>query len=252
LVEGLAEGKAPDASWRSVAQSLEAKGATGSCAARAAGLPMLLEKEFDAALNDGSPSTEARARAALLRSGCDWSKVANPVTRACGLGDMPLVKELLAVGASPDEIGCDVGDSAPCPGAPLRAAARVDCGELVTILIGAGADPNSVNGTGQTPAIVAAHNGSSKAARALIAGGADLLKVDNEGRTALHVSVDNWQRQDVIRILAKACPEAREVADKHGVTPHGTGKALRDRWGQFACRPETVKALAPDANCLIA
>jgi ankyrin repeat protein len=63
--------------------------------------------------------------------------------------------------------------------------------DLITYLIGAGADPNALDKSGVAPLHRAVRNRCSMAVSALINNGADPLLMNKTGSTPLHLAVQN-------------------------------------------------------------
>lgn len=124
-----------------------------------------------------------------------------------------IVGPLLDGGADPNERGLD-----RLP--PLLVAIRVWRGppEIVAELLGHHADANAADEKGWTALMWAARLGKTVEARALLAKGADPVRTDKEGDSALGIAIDNGQREVAAALLdggastRSAGYESREAA----------------------------------------
>src|SRR4029077_117755 len=82
----------------------------------------------------------------------------------------------------------------------LHLAVRADDVELVTDLIGAGADVKAVNRYGIRPITLAATNGSAKALEALLKAGADANTTTDGGEPVL-LTAARTGRVDAVKLL---------------------------------------------------
>ena len=103
-----------------------------------------------------------------------------PLHLAAFFGQVDAVRLLLARGAPCDEPG-----RGWMTGTPLHAAAAGSHAAIVTMLLAAGADPNTRQRHGFTPLHSAAANGDLPSVEALLAAGADLGATNDEGQTPL-------------------------------------------------------------------
>ena len=157
----------------------------------------------------------------------------------------------------------NTGDPSLGDGAtPLMRAAKVSDTELIRLLLGRGADPNRKL-RNQTTALMIAVSRASRnagpeertieAARALIAGGADVNAVNDAGETALHVAVSRGD--GLVRALVESGARL-DIRDASGRTPLDiamgvapapvAGRGRGGRGGPVAPpqpRPETAKLL---------
>jgi ankyrin repeat protein len=103
-----------------------------------------------------------------------------PLHLAAFFGQVDAARLLLARGAPCDEPG-----RGWMTGTPLHAAAAGSHAAIVTMLLAAGADPNTRQRHGFTPLHSAAANGDLPSVEALLAAGADLGATNDEGQTPL-------------------------------------------------------------------
>lgn len=143
-----------------------------------------------------------------------------PLRVAVNLGNANAVAALLAAGACPNgppiSSDAETGDSAP----PLVAAAAAGRAEIVTALLGAGADVGACDGAGFTAAHIAAQMGRVPVLRALFAASpsaADAPRATDGCRPLMlaaagnHVSAASW-------LLTSAGVEASAGMTMTGVT----------------------------------
>jgi ankyrin repeat protein len=106
-----------------------------------------------------------------------------PLHLAAFFGQVDAVRLLLARGAPVDEPG-----RGWMTGTPLHAATAGSHAAIVTMLLAAGADPNTRQRHGFTPLHSAAANGDLTSVEALLAAGADAGATNDEGRTPLDLA----------------------------------------------------------------
>ncbi len=145
--------------------------------------------------------------------------------------DLPLVKLLLASGATPD------------PRTRLRAltpllmAAESGDAALLETLLKAGAAVDATNDSGTTPLMIAAASGSTAAVTTLLAHGADVnAREKTYGQTALFFAAGR-NRADVIRLLLSkgADPKVKTTITKlERVSVGVNGEVLDDKKGPSA------------------
>jgi ankyrin repeat protein len=136
---------------------------------------------------------------ALLKDGADVNTAqADGMTAlhwAASKNDVDLAKLLLIAGANL-KASTRIGGYTP-----LLIASRSGHADMVTALLGAGADPNGVTANGATPLMFAAQAGKVATVDALLAGGADVNAAERvKGETALFFAAA-YGRADVIRAL---------------------------------------------------
>src|SRR5215813_1693634 len=113
-------------------------------------------------------------------------------------GNIPRMRLLLAAGANVDQPACE---SFLCP-PPIVAAALADEPDAVDLLLNCGANVNKSSMRGQTALMVAAGKGRANTVKLLIAKGADVNAVSEEG-TALQ-RAKRTGHFDVAELLVKA------------------------------------------------
>ncbi|MBI3401851.1 MAG: ankyrin repeat domain-containing protein [Acidobacteria bacterium] len=136
---------------------------------------------------------------ALLKDGADVNSAqADGMTAlhwAAGKNDVDLARLLLVAGANLKATTRIGGYT------PLLIASRSGHVDMVTALLGAGADPNLATANGATPLMFAAQAGNVATVNALLAGGADVNAAEKvKGETALFFAAA-YGRADVIRAL---------------------------------------------------
>ncbi len=163
------------------------------------------------------------------------AKPASEIVTASQRGDAARVRELLAGGASANEVDPDTGRSA------MHFAARENRVEVLTVLLDGKADINATDRTGKTPLTMAAENSAVDATKLLIARGADLNKRDQIGGTPI-----TWAcglgTAPTVKLLIDAGADLT-VVDVNGLTPL--------IWAAGIGKPESVKLLLerkPDLN----
>ena len=121
---------------------------------------------------------------------------------------------------------------------PLHwAAVSSEHPEVIQVLVAAGADPNGVNNSGQTPLHLAATAGDWDAENIgeLLAAGADPMARDNNGRTPLHLAAGKMVNAHNVNALLASGGDL-EARDDEGRTPLHLA-ALDDGW------PEAIEVL---------
>jgi ankyrin repeat protein len=133
--------------------------------------------------------------------------------------DLMRVRELLALGASPD--ARDEQGRTPLFSAVLGAAVG-----LVGLLLEAGANPSAADEEGWTPLHFAAQEYLPEMARLLVARGADVNARDLEGNTVLWRAVFSAAgRPEIVQLLlAKGARD--DVANAAGETPRELAERL--------------------------
>lgn len=112
------------------------------------------------------------------------------------LGQLGVVRALVAAGADVNAIGRNPGRYTPLTGAVAGRAA-----DVVRELLASGADANHRYGAGYTPLHEAAASGSDEIARMLVEAGADVDARTDEGRTALDMAREKGHLR-VVDLLA--------------------------------------------------
>ena len=132
---------------------------------------------------------------------------------------------------------CDPAPDRSIP--PLSAAARDGDLQLMTRLLGRGADSNERDGrpTGWPPLMHALHKGQIDAASLLLRRGADPNRGSPSGYTALMMAVAQ-NEPDAVKLLMNAGASARGAA-ANGMTP----LTLAVGGGFIGCRPRIVRQL---------
>jgi hypothetical protein len=133
-----------------------------------------------------------------------------PLHAAVRAGSVPVARQLLALGATPDP-------AALYGVTPLLLAANRGRPEVAALLLAAGADPNRRDLFGSTPLHAAARRGNSVLALRLLENGADPRLVDDNGNSALHLAAQSGHESIVALLAARgADPGARNAS---GATP---------------------------------
>lgn len=148
----------------------------------------------------------------LLFSGCGMPDATTPLGRAACDGDVPLVRQLAAGGADPDELD-DHGLTA------MIYAARLGSVEVMEALLSAGASPDRPDHfvNGWTPLMHAVHKGQIGAVRSLLDAGADANARAWGGASALLLASGDC-RTDIVRLLLERGADPAVRADS-GATP---------------------------------
>ena len=163
--------------------------------------------------------------------------------KAASEGDLPLMRNLLARGVNVDVFGCvtapvlpsptgvtilpasaaERGASAPAPTdaaeeqetiecAALTVAARMGNVEMLTGLLGAGADADLVDSSGRVALHWAVLSGHAPCVDALLAGGAQVAARDATGKIPLHLAAMYGRFDCLRRILAQYGDEQKASA----------------------------------------
>jgi ankyrin repeat protein len=178
----------------------------------------------------------------LLAKGADPKAVDEagdgPLGGAAGTGDVEMLKELLAAGASVKERSNRGGSLRGLT--PLMRAAAANCLECVRLLVAHGSDVNAVSNEARavkaglqehgklTPLLLAAEHGNTEMMQLLLAKGAYLEARDSRGLTALMLAVTG-ERQDAgsVGLLLDRGAKADVQADDHQ-----TAVSWARKWGQ--------------------
>lgn len=143
-----------------------------------------------------------------------------PLHIAARYGHGTLVKQLLAAGANPEAINGQ-GET------PLHTAAMFGNTDVIEQLLAAGVNVDIKDPFGNTPlqAAVKCNEVSLSVVQQLLAAGADPLVPNNHGKTALELLVSNKQIADIARLLVKAemtsKPALHPVVSSFGSRPIG-------------------------------
>jgi uncharacterized protein len=187
-------------------------------------------------LSLAATNASARAVAMLLKAGAAADAVLpggeTPLMTASRSGNPDAVRLLLEAGAHPNARESNGGETA------LMWAAAEDHGAVVALLVRHGADLNAAADVleypkvkvdaatmvvtalphgGLTPLMYAARQGAVAAARALVAAGANLNRIDPDGTSALTMAIIN-AHFDVAALLVDAGADL-EIADVSGMGP---------------------------------
>ena len=139
----------------------------------------------------------------------------------------------------------ELGADATAPTLLHRAAGLGEVPDLITVLVGAGADVNSRDRIGQSPLHRAALEGGPGVIAALVAAGADVNAQDDRGTTPLHLAVE-------VKVPVRVAALLDAGADVHirmqdGDTPLHRAAMWPPKWGleRFTSPdPDTVMVAA--------
>lgn len=214
--------------------------------------------EGNTPLHHAARSTDPAVAALLLDAGAQVDALNaegfSALAIACGSGNWRLARFLIEHGAKPEPAGGQpallaavAGDDDP-GGAQLllRHKARVDArgqgqrtalmqacaagnGEIVALLLDAGADRNAHDAHGLTPLLEAAAHGHTAVVRRLAAAKADAKAVDENGRNAIVLAALAGAEPDLLRALVELGADpgkpgedgrrAIDIAIEHGRWP---------------------------------
>jgi len=142
-------------------------------------------------------------RALLARGARPDADHGAAMLQAAGSGDLPILTELLAAGASPNEHAGDMLNT------PLIASVSTGKLEVMKLLLQSGADPNARNRLGRT-ALFTAAAGWSKALNYLIGHGANVNISDKDGITPL-IYASMYGNLTIVGSLLKAGADPDKV-----------------------------------------
>ncbi|MCY4574699.1 MAG: ankyrin repeat domain-containing protein [Gemmatimonadetes bacterium] len=207
-----------------------------------AGLPVLVSLEGPGPVADAAMRGDAAAVRALIAEGADVNVPQGDGMTALHWAaqnrDAALVRDLLDAGATVGA-GTRIGRYAP-----LHVAARAGAGEVVEVLLGAGADPERAItvGGGARPLHFAAESGSVRAIAALVGVGADVNATEESwGQTPLIFAASRG-RTEAVRALLEAGADpaihtrvtdvaARAVLDRIERSERNRRLAAGEPWG---------------------
>jgi len=193
---------------------------------------------------DGSPSGNGERRAEALRlRACfprssigklRWTSEHNDsgdrmdIFAAIWKGKLDSVRQLVSTDRSVINLKAD-----PDGSFPIHAAAAKGNPEIVDLLLKSGANPNSRNSDGNSPAHVGHIGGKAmETIERLIKAGADVNAANNRKETPLHCAVAKNQILAVELLKNRADPNAQ---DEQGLTPL--------HWACKVCKPLLVREL---------
>ena len=125
-------------------------------------------------------------------------------------GESEIARLLVGAGANPNSVGADGGT-------PLHGAAHHDDSEMMDAFINSGGDIHLHNQWGRTPLHVAARRGCLEVARILLDAGADPNATTAEGWSTLNVAYRGGHTDLVELLLSRGADP--ELADADGVLP---------------------------------
>lgn len=216
-------------------------------------LPVTVKKtetsKLDAALVRAAEQDDAAQVAALLKKHAAADAALGDGTTALHWAayndDLPLVKLLLASGASVDARTRLRGLT------PLHMAAESGDAALIEALLKAGAVADASNDAGTTPLMIAAASGSTAAVATLLASGADVnAREKTYGQTALFFAADR-NRADVVRLLLSkgADPKVKTTITKLARISVGVnGEVLDDKKNPPASAKKNASSAAEKPN----
>jgi len=197
--------------------------------------------------------------ACLLLASCIGDRSHTPLTSAAEMGDSARLRQLLASGSAPDEVGRhgftplvwatrgghleairtlvregadpDLPDSGTNGWTPLQHAIHVGQLPAALVLLDEGADPNAADRDGLTPLMMAASYGDSELVRLLLDRGASPAAQSRNGHTALAFAV--LGALDIDRLTLGTC----QTETVGILLDHSPGLRLKDsRRGRWALR----------------
>jgi ankyrin repeat protein len=212
-------------------------------AERHASLTTTGARKIDVALLQAAEQDDATEVAALLkRHGSPDATLGDGTTAlhwAAYHDDLPLVKLLLAHGASVDP------RTRLRALTPLHMAAESGDASLIEVLLNAGAAVNASNDSGTTPLMIAAASGSTAEVTTLLARGANVqAREKTYGQTALFFAADR-NRADVVRLLLSkgADPKVKTtIAKLDRISVGVNGEVLDDKKNSPAGAKKEVSA----------
>jgi len=116
------------------------------------------------------------------------------------------------------EMGCDVNLASVDERSPVFVAAMNNDWELVSLLCGAGADPDQARGNGLTPLMAAAEKGSRYSMNSLLEAKCEMNLVNEFGRSALHIAVAVGTQHALVQKLCERGADL-DLPDNRGVPP---------------------------------
>ena len=122
----------------------------------------------------------------------------------------------------------------------LHEAAMAGYADLIKQLLDAGENPNRRDENGNTPLMLAAMGGQTKATLALVKGGADALAQNAQGKTALQLACDEATREACRKGEARRAQEEQACKAIEG----GQADALKD----LLKKGVSVEAKSPDGS----
>jgi len=155
----------------------------------------------------------------LLAAGADHSSDDVPLHAAAGTDAVPLVRALIASGASPD--------AALETGMALHWAAAEGAARAAACLLAHGADVDALDTDDLTPLLLAVTAGHAAVVQVLLSGGADPRKSRLPvGATILHVAADVGDENILKLLLARPSVQAMlHARDSDGCTPYDVAVA---------------------------
>jgi ankyrin repeat protein len=149
------------------------------------------------------------------------------------------------------DAGAEINATHPSYGSaligPLMNKERFD---VMQLLIDRGLDPNVTNAIGYSPLMLAARNGSAKAARFLLDNGAKVDAENNEGKTALMfadwdlLSTEEFHRTPKGKGKPPLKAETTRLLLERGANPNHKANRGVTPLIEAACRPAIDKTLA--------
>lgn len=127
----------------------------------------------------------------------------------CAEDHLRSAKLLIANGANVNEH--DIRDHQTA----VHVAASIECEETLEFLYAQGADFNAQSRSGNTPLMMAAHNGNLKIVKLLIELGADVNVRNNKGKTAMNFAMTKWHEKITIYLLQNGAEPNGCVLDTH-------------------------------------
>jgi Ankyrin repeats (many copies) len=155
-----------------------------------------------------------------------------------GVGDIPAVNALIAMGANVNEERPSSFNGMLPSGTALHVAASAGRMEICNLLLQAGADVNAKNHEGATPLLIGLSHASIACVPALLEHGADVNAADSRGRTALMLLMNFGPADPTVQnILRELLSEGADTG-RHD----SEGKSAED-WARYYRHEQFIEEL---------